>query len=120
MRFSERSAFALAAGSLRRVKGKPDVRRAPTRKTPGSVRKGERAVDKSSYEKMTHQKLVETVCFLKEQNQKLGATLLWAMRDMAKLDACEICTYNRNGSCTAPKELTMGGSCFCWRGKGEK
>ena len=45
---------------------------------------------------------------------------LRAMRDMAKLDACEICLYSHNGSCTAPKELTIGGSCFCWRGKGEK
>ena len=120
MRFSGRSVFVLVAGRPQRVKGKPDARRVPTRKTLGSGRKGERAVDKSSYEKMTHQKLVETVCFLKEQNQKLGATLLRAMRDMAKLDACEICLYSHNGSCTAPKELTIGGSCFCWRGKGEK
>lgn len=74
-------------------------------------------MERSAYEQMTVKQLVDTVVFLKEQNQKLGATLLRAMRDMAKLDACEICTYNHNGNCTAPKELTMGGSCFCWRGK---
>ena len=64
-------------------------------------------MDKSEYEKMNVKKLVETICFLKEQNQKLGVTLLQAMRDMEKLDACEICKYSHNGSCTAPKELTM-------------
>ena len=84
---------------------------------PGSGKKGAENMDKSEYEKMSVKKLVETVCFLKEQNQKLGATLLQAMRDMAKLDACEICKYSCNGSCTAPREITIGGSCFCWRGK---
>lgn len=74
-------------------------------------------MDRSSYEKMTTKKLVDTVCFLKEQNQKLGATLLQAMRDMEKLDACEICKYGQTDKCTAPKEVKLGGSCFCWRGK---
>ena len=76
-------------------------------------------MDKSEYEKMNVKKLVETICFLKEQNQKRGVTLLQAMRDMEKLDACEICKYSHNGSCTAPKELTMGGSCFSWRGRSD-
>ena len=63
--------------------------------------------------------MADTVNFLKEQNQKLGATLLQAMRDMEKLDACEICKYGKTDKCTAPKELKLGGSCFCWRGKAD-
>lgn len=42
---------------------------------------------------------------------------LQAMRDMEELDACEICKYGQTDKCTAPKELKLGGSCFCWRGK---
>lgn len=76
-------------------------------------------MDKSEYEKMSIQKLVEAICFLKEQNQKLGATLLQAMRDMEKLDACEICAYGQTDKCTAPRELKLGGSCFSWRGRSD-
>ena len=114
---SARSGFAHGAGKNLHDPGKRGVKRVRTKKTLGRGWKGERDVDRSSYEKMTTKKLVDTVCFLKEQNQKLGATLLRAMRDMAKLDACEICAYGQTDKCTAPKEVKLGGSCFCWRGK---
>lgn len=57
---------------------------------------------------------------LREANKKLGVSLAWALRDMEKLDACEICAYWDTSfcRCTAPKELKKGSACFCWRGKG--
>lgn len=78
-----------------------------------------KAYENTNMSPQTCARLAETVNFLKEQNQKLGATLLQAMRDMEKLDACEICKYGQTDKCTAPKELKLGGSCFCWRGKAD-
>lgn len=46
-----------------------------------------------------------------EVNKLLAA----ALRDMEKLDNCEICAYNYNGKCERPKGK-QGAQCFLWRG----
>lgn len=51
---------------------------------------------------------------MERANRELGINLRMALDDMKQLDACEICKY-WDGGCTAPKDITIGGSCFVWR-----
>ena len=54
---------------------------------------------------------------LRQENARLGLALKKAQEDLALLDNCEVCMYGETGSCTAPKDQKMGGSCFVWRGR---
>ena len=69
---------------------------------------------------MEKDRLEAEIRHLKQENKKLGMSLLQAQRDMALLDACEICAYRTpDGGCGAPQDLRLGGGCFTWRGCGE-
>lgn len=54
---------------------------------------------------------------LRAENARLGLDLKKALEDLALLDNCEVCMYGETGSCIAPKDQKMGGSCFVWRGR---
>ena len=54
---------------------------------------------------------------LREENARLGLDLKKALENLALLDNCEVCMYGETGSCTAPKDQKIGGSCFVWRGR---
>ena len=45
---------------------------------------------------------------LRQENARLGLALKQAQEDLALLET---------GSCTAPKDQKIGGSCFVWRGR---
>jgi len=57
------------------------------------------------------------IAWLKARNARLALALKKAQADLALLDNCEVCRYGETGSCTAPKDQKMGGSCFVWRGR---
>lgn len=58
----------------------------------------------------------EDIARLKAANKRLGDQFYAAQRDLALLDACEVCGWWDGHGCRATKDVRVGGSCFAWRG----